>query len=224
MSRAYVSELAKKHNITIEAAEKHWRTAKKKAAGEGHSDDYAYVTGIFKKMMRESAPTPKSQFTKAELDDEAKMVDDEANKKIRKAKTVVKTAGDKIAITKMKIEKGASASIRATIKGLDESVMVKANGVVMKAVSIVHEAKVQQVLEECKASSFKEFLINEAETEDESLEDILKKGKSNYNSWYTGFYHGYHGNPHQESKAVKHYKAGYKEGESAKSDDEPFSK
>jgi hypothetical protein len=220
MTQSYIKELAKKHNISVKTAEKRWRTAKSKAAGEGHSDDYAYVTGIFKKMMRESASTHKSQFTKAELDDDAKMVDNEADKKIRKAKTVASTAGDKIAITKMKIKKDASASKRSTIKGLDESVMGKAKDIVLKAVSIVHEAKVHQAMIECKASSFKEFLINE--NEDETLEDILKKGKSNYNSWYTGFYRGYHGKPYQESKADKHYKSGYKEGKSAKSDDEPF--
>lgn len=319
MPQAYVKELAKKHNMSIKLAESRWKAAKKAAAGEGHDDDYAYVTGIFKNMMKESAPTPKSQFTKAELDDDAKMVDAEADKKIRKAKTTAKTAGDKIAITKMKLKKTANASKRTAIKGLDESVMIKAKGIVadavrtiregagmdarrvlsnhlqhidkgigklakknhpgenvgtkdnykaskntvkhiklstvkniaadlksvekakklkesasdivLKAVSIVHEAKVQQTLRECKASSFKEFLINEAdikskitESEDETLEDILKKGKANYNSWYTGFYRGYHGTPYQESKADKHYKAGYKEGESVKSDDEPFSK
>ncbi len=98
MPQAYVKELAKKHNISISAAEDHWNMAKKAAEKEGHGEDYAYVTGIFKKMMGESVTTIKE------------------------------SAKDKV----------------------------------LRAVILVQEAKVQQKLRELKASSFKEFLINEA--------------------------------------------------------------
>jgi len=53
----YVKKLATKHGVSIDKAEKHWKRAKAQAAKQGHGDDYAYVTGIFKHMMKESANT-----------------------------------------------------------------------------------------------------------------------------------------------------------------------
>lgn len=46
----YLQKLAKEGHGSIESLEQKWSEAKKAAAGEGHADDYAYITGIFKKM------------------------------------------------------------------------------------------------------------------------------------------------------------------------------
>ncbi len=54
MPTEYVKKLAKEHGMSVEAAEKKWDEAKKKASEEGTSHEYyAYVTTIFKSMMGE---------------------------------------------------------------------------------------------------------------------------------------------------------------------------
>lgn len=58
MPQAYVSKLAKQHGISVKTAEKHWDKAKAAAKKEGHGDNYAYITGIFKNMMHENAFIP----------------------------------------------------------------------------------------------------------------------------------------------------------------------
>lgn len=58
MPTPYVRKLAKKHGVSTSTAEKHWAKAKAAAKKEGHDEDYAYVTGIFKNMMHESAFIP----------------------------------------------------------------------------------------------------------------------------------------------------------------------
>lgn len=54
MPTAYVKKVASKHGTTVEKTEGKWKAAKKAAAKEGHKDNYAYVTGIFKKMAHEN--------------------------------------------------------------------------------------------------------------------------------------------------------------------------
>ncbi len=58
MPTAYVKKLGKKHGVSSATAEKHWANAKVAAKKEGHSEDYAYVTSIFKNMMHEHAYIP----------------------------------------------------------------------------------------------------------------------------------------------------------------------
>jgi len=55
MPTPYVEKLAKKHGVSVDKAESEWEKAKKDAADGGHSDDYAYVTQIFKSRMGETA-------------------------------------------------------------------------------------------------------------------------------------------------------------------------
>jgi hypothetical protein len=51
--QAYVNKLAKKHGMGVSTAERRWNRAKSVAKSEGRDEDYAYITGIFKKMMNE---------------------------------------------------------------------------------------------------------------------------------------------------------------------------
>lgn len=53
MPQAYVNKLAKKHGMGVSTAERRWNRAKAAAKSEGHAEDYAYIAGIFKKMMNE---------------------------------------------------------------------------------------------------------------------------------------------------------------------------
>jgi len=57
MPNSYVTKLADKHGMSVDKAEEHWSKAKDRAAAEGKGDDYAYITGIFKRMMGETAVT-----------------------------------------------------------------------------------------------------------------------------------------------------------------------
>ena len=54
MPTASVKKLAKKHGMSVGKAEGHWEAAKKRAAKQGHAEDFDYVTAIFKTMMGES--------------------------------------------------------------------------------------------------------------------------------------------------------------------------
>lgn len=49
-----VKAAAKKHNISVDKAEKTWKKAKAAAADQGHKEDYAYINGVFQKMLGES--------------------------------------------------------------------------------------------------------------------------------------------------------------------------
>lgn len=62
MPQPYVQKMAKKHGVTVDKAEQKWAAAKKAAAAEGHGEDFAYVTGIFKKMMGETASGDMLQY------------------------------------------------------------------------------------------------------------------------------------------------------------------
>ena len=55
MPSEYVDELAKQKGMSATEAERLWDKAKRLAAKEGHADDFAYITGIFKRMMGESS-------------------------------------------------------------------------------------------------------------------------------------------------------------------------
>jgi len=51
MPTAYIKKLAKKGFGSVKELEKKWEKAKKIASEEGHKDDYAYIMGIFKRML-----------------------------------------------------------------------------------------------------------------------------------------------------------------------------
>ena len=55
MPTAYIQKLAKEHNMSSTTAENRWKNAKKAAIKQGHSNDFGYITSIFKNMMGESA-------------------------------------------------------------------------------------------------------------------------------------------------------------------------
>lgn len=51
MPASVVDTVSKKCNISKSEAEKKWKEAKKKAADEGHTEDWPYVMEIFKHMV-----------------------------------------------------------------------------------------------------------------------------------------------------------------------------
>lgn len=51
MPNNIVQSFAKKSGKSIDQVEKLWQKAKAIAAEEGHVEDYAYITGILKKML-----------------------------------------------------------------------------------------------------------------------------------------------------------------------------
>lgn len=54
MPAPVVASFAKKAGISVPEAETRWKKAKAAAAKAGQADNYAYVTGVFKKMMGEA--------------------------------------------------------------------------------------------------------------------------------------------------------------------------
>jgi hypothetical protein len=54
MPLPYVKKTAKKHHISTAKAEKKWNKAKEIAKSQGKSDNYALITGIYKKMIGEN--------------------------------------------------------------------------------------------------------------------------------------------------------------------------
>ena len=54
MPTPYIEKLAKEHNLPIDKVEDYWNKAKVLAGKSGHPEDYAYITGIVKKMVKES--------------------------------------------------------------------------------------------------------------------------------------------------------------------------
>jgi hypothetical protein len=57
MPTDYVKSLAKKHNVAVSVAESKWNAAIKQATKQNKSNNYGYVTSIFKQMMKESTIT-----------------------------------------------------------------------------------------------------------------------------------------------------------------------
>lgn len=53
MPTPYIKKLAKKHHTSVGKSEGRWEKAKQQTAKQGHSEDFAYITGIYKKMMGE---------------------------------------------------------------------------------------------------------------------------------------------------------------------------
>lgn len=54
MPTPYIKKTAKKHHITTGKAEKKWNKAKAIAKSQGQADNYALITGIYKKMIGEN--------------------------------------------------------------------------------------------------------------------------------------------------------------------------
>lgn len=52
MPANYIQSLSKKYNISVDKLEKVWDRAKELAKDQGREDDFAYITGIFKKYIR----------------------------------------------------------------------------------------------------------------------------------------------------------------------------
>jgi hypothetical protein len=53
MPTAYIEKLAKEGKGSKSELEKKWAKAKAIAASEGQGDNYAFIVGIFKKMIKE---------------------------------------------------------------------------------------------------------------------------------------------------------------------------
>lgn len=58
MPTGYVKKVANKKHATVKSTEEKWAKAKRLAAEQGHGGNYAYVTGIFKKMVGENVTYP----------------------------------------------------------------------------------------------------------------------------------------------------------------------
>lgn len=54
MPISYVKKTAKKHHISTAKAEHKWNKAKAIAKSQGKEDNYALITGIYKKMIGEN--------------------------------------------------------------------------------------------------------------------------------------------------------------------------
>lgn len=52
MPTAYIKKTAKKTGKSVKQVESLWNEAKASAAEQGKADNYAYITGIFKKMIK----------------------------------------------------------------------------------------------------------------------------------------------------------------------------
>ena len=62
MPLPYVKKVADKQGKSVESLEGKWKKAKGIAKKEGKGDSYAYVTGIFKRMVGESTKPRFSDF------------------------------------------------------------------------------------------------------------------------------------------------------------------
>lgn len=71
MPTPYIKKLAGKHHTSVDKSEGRWNKAKQQAAKQGHGEDFAYITGIYKKMMGENVGEMSlKQFLKiTEMDD-----------------------------------------------------------------------------------------------------------------------------------------------------------
>jgi hypothetical protein len=54
MPTAYIKKTAKKHHTSVGKAEAKWNKAKSIAKKQGQPNNYALITGIYKKMIGES--------------------------------------------------------------------------------------------------------------------------------------------------------------------------
>lgn len=62
MPTPYIEKLAKEGKGTVKELEAKWDKAKKLAADQGHTDEYDYITGVFKKMVKANADEVQSAF------------------------------------------------------------------------------------------------------------------------------------------------------------------
>lgn len=67
MPTPYVRKLAKKHKTTVKKSEKEWEKAKKQAAKQGKGDNFAYITGIYKRIMGEKSMLLNRVLSRIEL-------------------------------------------------------------------------------------------------------------------------------------------------------------
>lgn len=68
MPTAFIKKLAKEGKGSAKSLEKKWDEAKARAKEEGRGDDYAYITGIFKRMAGVTASTATDQFIIAQAE------------------------------------------------------------------------------------------------------------------------------------------------------------
>lgn len=52
MPTAYIKKVSKETGKSVASLEKKWDAAIAKAKEEGHAENYAYITGIFKNMIK----------------------------------------------------------------------------------------------------------------------------------------------------------------------------
>lgn len=64
MPNAYIKKVGKQTGKSIESLEKKWDSAVDKAKDAGHTDDYAYIMGIFKNMIKKK----KKSVAKEDID------------------------------------------------------------------------------------------------------------------------------------------------------------
>jgi hypothetical protein len=64
MPTPYIKKVSKETGKSIKSLEKKWDTAVAKAAEAGHAEDYAYITGIFKNMIKKK----KKSVSKEDID------------------------------------------------------------------------------------------------------------------------------------------------------------
>lgn len=64
MPNAYIKKVSKETGKSIKSLEKKWDTAVDTAKEAGHADDYAYITGIFKNMIKKK----KKSVSKEDID------------------------------------------------------------------------------------------------------------------------------------------------------------
>lgn len=65
MPTPYIEKLHKEGKGSIKELEAKWNQAKKAAEKEGHGDDFAYITGVFKKMAKASASKTVARLDKS---------------------------------------------------------------------------------------------------------------------------------------------------------------
>jgi hypothetical protein len=63
MPTAYISKMAKEKNIPVDKLEKYWDKAKSLAKDSGHEEEFDYITGIFKKMIKEDEESAVNRYS-----------------------------------------------------------------------------------------------------------------------------------------------------------------
>lgn len=147
MPAPYVKKLAKKHNMSVSAAEKKWDKAKEQAADQGHEDDYGYITSIFKNMMGESLeeaadPYPQRYYVKFQSLDAAREAHNSMSSKHARG-----------------LEPSAFSTLDRD-NGITLTVKNQEGYQNMKQIIDNYRGKIEQINE--SITTFKQFLINES--------------------------------------------------------------